>query len=230
MARETKNEAWVKAKVLNRMRMLGWINCESVISSEFPVRAARTRVDLAIVARHIIAIEVKSELDSLKRLPAQLIAYRSYFDRVVLVCHSKHYAELSQMDLRGASLWLLWPNDEITTHFEIESNSDATKSSLSELLTKKEQARYLNNQGNPPRAPASPEESEAAFRSAFSARYGDQSRLFWRRVRGREVRERDISALSRFKPIRKIHKAHAKEIEHRWASWSALASDKDAEK
>jgi len=47
----------------------------------------RARVDLAVIADHLIGIEIKGPKDDVTRLPAQAQAYSKCFDRVVLVMH-----------------------------------------------------------------------------------------------------------------------------------------------
>ena len=44
-----------------------------------------TRVDLALINGHVEAFELKSDHDSLRRLPTQVEGYAPYFDRITLI-------------------------------------------------------------------------------------------------------------------------------------------------
>jgi hypothetical protein len=50
----------------------------------------QSRVDLVVVGDHLEAYEIKSDADSLARLPVQVQAYSRVFERVTLVCASRH--------------------------------------------------------------------------------------------------------------------------------------------
>src|SRR5215472_4149028 len=48
------------------------------------------RVDIAVVNGRFHGFEIKSDTDTLSRLPAQMIAYNNVFDRVTIVAGTKH--------------------------------------------------------------------------------------------------------------------------------------------
>jgi hypothetical protein len=52
--------------------------------------AGEARVDVATIGRHLRGFEIKSERDSLRRLPAQAEVYSRVFDYVTLVVDTKH--------------------------------------------------------------------------------------------------------------------------------------------
>jgi hypothetical protein len=58
-----------------------------LLIEEMEVCSGRARVDLAVIAEHLIGIEIKGPKDDVARLPAQAKAYSQCFDRVVLVIH-----------------------------------------------------------------------------------------------------------------------------------------------
>jgi hypothetical protein len=51
-----------------------------------------SRVDLVVVGDRLEAYEIKSAADSLTRLPAQVHSYSRVFERITLVCASRHVA------------------------------------------------------------------------------------------------------------------------------------------
>jgi len=57
----------------------------AVYRREWPIGVGQTRVDLAVIGRHITAFEVKAWGDDLARLPQQVKLYSAVADRAVLV-------------------------------------------------------------------------------------------------------------------------------------------------
>jgi len=62
----------------------------SIILDEFCVLDGECRIDLAIVNGQLHGYEIKSDADTLDRLPAQLAAYNAVFDRITIVAGSRH--------------------------------------------------------------------------------------------------------------------------------------------
>lgn len=52
------------------------------------------RIDLAVVNGQLHGYEIKSDADTLERLPTQAAAYSSVFDRVTIVAGSKHFEKI----------------------------------------------------------------------------------------------------------------------------------------
>lgn len=57
---------------------------------EMGVLAGECRVDLAVINGRLEGFEIKSERDSLERLPRQVEAYGKVFDRMTAVCAERH--------------------------------------------------------------------------------------------------------------------------------------------
>ena len=56
------------------------------------------RIDVYTVSsREFIGYEIKSDADTLKRLPQQIVSFNRLFDRMYLVCGSKHLDEALQL-------------------------------------------------------------------------------------------------------------------------------------
>jgi hypothetical protein len=58
--------------------------------SEFPLRIGSSRVDIALIDGDLKAFEIKSDIDTLKRLPFQMVSYNLVFDQVTLLCGKSH--------------------------------------------------------------------------------------------------------------------------------------------
>ena len=62
----------------------------SLIIDELGILEGECRIDLAVVCGQLHGYEIKSDSDTLDRLPAQLAAYNAVFDRITLVAGSRH--------------------------------------------------------------------------------------------------------------------------------------------
>src|SRR5260221_341269 len=65
-------------------------DANTLIIHELGVLNGSCRIDLAVVNGLLHGYEIKSDSDTLDRLPSQADAYASIFDRVTLVVGSKH--------------------------------------------------------------------------------------------------------------------------------------------
>ena len=54
------------------------------------VQVGASKADLVLINGETVAYEIKTELDSLDRLPSQLASYQSTFDRVYVVSHERY--------------------------------------------------------------------------------------------------------------------------------------------
>jgi hypothetical protein len=60
------------------------------IVDEMSVLAGACRIDVAVINGRLEGFEIKSEGDSLARLPRQAMAYGRVFDRLTMVCAERH--------------------------------------------------------------------------------------------------------------------------------------------
>lgn len=66
----------------------------TLVIDELGISHGSARVDIAVVNGRLHGYEIKSDADTLQRLPMQAQAYNSVFDRVTIVAGSKHAAHL----------------------------------------------------------------------------------------------------------------------------------------
>jgi len=71
---------------------VGLVNC-SRIYNEFSVDHGEHRIDVVVVNNDIHGYEIKSDADTLHRLPAQAEAYSNVFNKVTLVAGGSHIFE-----------------------------------------------------------------------------------------------------------------------------------------
>lgn len=208
-------EQMIKGFVLDHLRAENPEWARSVVASEFCLGETGVRVDLAVLGAEFLGIEIKSELDSLKRLPMQIAAYKSYFDRVVLVVAACHVRHLDWAALREVDVW------QVSASGRVEVLATRTKlptaKCFSDLLTLEEARRVA--------ADATPEDYQAAFFDTFSRRHGCTSHSFWRLVEKREISADDLLELSRFRKERDRAVAWARQQQQDWSSWSASLAE-----
>lgn len=202
------DEAAVKAEVLGFIRRAGGSR-ETVVTAEFTLGSSGVRADLALLADdELIGIEIKTERDTLRRLPSQMCGYAKYFDHVVLVVAPCHLEGLSNLDLRGASIWII-TNAGIQVQ-SIGLPNDVLAKAQIELLTADEKRKLVANT----------QSVRTTVCNVFAKRYSETSNNFWKRAKGRAIRPYDVQLLSRFWERREAMKSVALEKENRWLSWS----------
>jgi hypothetical protein len=210
LKKERIGEAEIKAAVLNRLKVQGRIDRRSTLASEFCLGRTGVRTDLAAWSDRLIGVEIKSELDSLRRLPSQLAVYRAHFDCTVLVLASRHLAATAALDLAGIEIWEFPSNGSLQT-LQSGCVGPAQEPVWADLMTLAERRRFVDADGR------------AAFRAAFSHRFADKSREFWRAVRRRKIRAQDLTVLSRFRDMRLSQVASAEARKARWAEFAERA-------
>jgi hypothetical protein len=70
---------------------------DTLILDELGIRHGAARIDLVVVNHQLQGYEIKSDLDSLRRLPDQIKAYGSVMDRATLVVSYRHAYDALQM-------------------------------------------------------------------------------------------------------------------------------------
>lgn len=69
----------------------------TLIIDEFTVCKGLSRADIAVINGKIHCYEIKSERDTLERLPTQIIYYNKVFDKVTIVVDEKYLDKVSQI-------------------------------------------------------------------------------------------------------------------------------------
>jgi hypothetical protein len=86
MTNDDQLRSALKLKVLNRYAA----DPHTRIFDEMNIRHGAARIDIALVNGIIHGFELKSDKDSLKRLPHQILMYNSVFDKITLVTTDRH--------------------------------------------------------------------------------------------------------------------------------------------
>ncbi|BBB12513.1 sce7726 family protein [Sphingopyxis sp. FD7] len=202
------DEAAVKAQVLDHIRQASGRR-KPILTAELTLGTSGTRADVAVLSdEELIGLEIKTERDSLRRLPSQIEAYARYFDHVVIVAAPCHFADLAEMDLHGASVWRS-TKDGLDPLISGQRNSVSPLAYL-DLMTRQEKKEVV--------AKGDATVREHYF-DTFTRRYGQTSLALWRSVARRKIKPDDVRLLSRFNERRAAVQAVVQEREERWQRW-----------
>lgn len=209
-------EVEIKALVLNELRSQGRIDRHALVASEFCLGRSGARADLVICTGELIGVEIKSELDSLRRLERQLTSYSEFCDRTILVAASRHLRKLGPNVLRGIEeVWELLPDGRLLTVQHVPPASDRKPRNWASLMTQAEIHRF--GRADEPKA------LREAFLGAFSTRFGDSSFEFWTAIGRRKIRPEDLNRLSRYRDARLSRMAWSEARSVDWAEWLQAA-------
>ncbi|WP_434132130.1 sce7726 family protein [Sporomusa sphaeroides] len=128
-------------------------NSHSIIVDELRICWGDTRVDIAVVNCSLHGYEIKSDRDTLERLPRQAELYNKIFDTVTIVCSQRWVEKVKDKipDWWGILIPRIDENDQSTINFERERqalhNPHVDLRSLVELTWKDEALAILAKHG-----------------------------------------------------------------------------------
>lgn len=91
------NDACLRTALKARLAKRHMGDPDVFIVEELPASRASTRVDLAVLNGHLHGFEIKSDLDTLDRLPRQAAAFSSALQHVTLVVAERHLEHASTL-------------------------------------------------------------------------------------------------------------------------------------
>ncbi len=97
----SSDERWIRRAVLQQIDTEHGRAGDTVVKEEFVVRHGAARVDIAVFNGRMEAVEIKSDNDTLRRLPGQIEMFASVFDTLTLACGLRY----SETLLRDAPTW-----------------------------------------------------------------------------------------------------------------------------
>lgn len=121
------------------------------IIEELGIQHGTARIDIAVINGTLHGYEIKSDQDTLQRLPEQMDAFNSVFDKMTLVVGKKHLYEAINMvpDWWGITVAKINPNSPVTFNLirEGELNKQLDSVSVARLLWKEEALGILEEIG-----------------------------------------------------------------------------------
>lgn len=115
MAQNRMAEAKLKAAVVDRLMSTGVLDADSVLVSELTVANWTHRTDMVVANGRLWGFELKSDRDSLDRLPTQLVAFSALFEKLVVVVAEKFESRATQLvqEVEGVGLWISRKSGEL---------------------------------------------------------------------------------------------------------------------
>ena len=122
------------------------------IVEEFCVEHGAIRIDIAVVNGQLHGYEIKSDRDTLLRLPEQMNAYNAVFDRVTLVVGKQHLYDAINVvpDWWGLTIAKLDEHESVVLNRVREAKENSSRSSvaIARLLWRAEALQLLQNMGH----------------------------------------------------------------------------------
>jgi hypothetical protein len=87
----------IRAAVKNNLLTPVFVGPSTLIVEELGLRHGAGRIDIAVINGEFHGYELKSDQDTLRRLPKQIVVYNSVFDRVTLIATRHHIAQATEM-------------------------------------------------------------------------------------------------------------------------------------
>ncbi len=108
------------------------------------------RIDALLVADRICGFEIKSDVDSLRRLPRQLEAYEPALERGTLVAASRHVDAAAKLLPPWWGIWVVIDRAgtvALTVHRSGKANPGLSLHAVAEFISREDLVRHLRTQG-----------------------------------------------------------------------------------
>lgn len=139
-------EARLKAAVIDRLMSSSHVDDEAVLISEMTVANWSRRADLVLANGSLWAFEIKSEADSLARLPGQLRTFRSHFEKLTLVVAPRFEERVLNTLPDGVGLWVAEGESRLVERVRPKLTALSAEASIS-LMTANELRRMVASIG-----------------------------------------------------------------------------------
>ena len=226
----------IKAIVLNHLKEKGQLTHDTTVISEFTIDNFSRRVDLALIHNGIlIAIEIKSEADSLSRLSGQIEKYKDCFDKVIVISASKHLKEVMTKAPKTVAVWEI-DNRKIRIKQRGKVCQINDKTQLMNFMKVNELKRLSNSlklkidynskinlKSELQNVPLSTLRNAAI--QSINERYKNTSSIFLEQILKRDISPLDLNLLSRFKKDREQIKSLKSINNSLWLQWEKKLTD-----
>jgi hypothetical protein len=99
-------EKEIKIAVINKLLKLRKLTRDTVVINELVIDSFSRRADLVIInGDDLVAFEIKSDADTLTRLPGQVDKYALYFDKAIVVASMRHQEKIKCLLSDDIGLW-----------------------------------------------------------------------------------------------------------------------------
>lgn len=223
------NENKLKAIALAHLRTTVGFRNGAVIASEYALGDAGRRVDLSILANEWMGLEIKSELDTLRRLPEQLEAYAASFDRVILAVAERHLKNTLALAPEVFAVWSVDSSGALCVIREGCRLEHRAACNHAKLMTADELRKFLGVRQTSRSRAALIEmaglrpvlEVKSAVQEAFRRRFSPTSDAFIKATARKKITEDHVALLSRFADRRELLIEADRAKEAFWSEWQA---------
>lgn len=127
-----------------------YLDCDSRVVEELNVSYGDARIDIAVINGALHGYEIKSEKDTLNRLPNQILSYTKTFDYLTIITGKNHLKHLESLlpDWCGiviASYIQGGKKIELSVYKEAKRNASIEKHSVVQLLWRDEVIEVLRS-------------------------------------------------------------------------------------
>lgn len=123
----------------------------TLVIEELGIAHGEIRIDVVVVNCRLQGFEIKSDADTLQRLPAQMVAYNAVFDRVTIIVGKKHFPRVCPLIPPWWGMKVALTGRRGAVHFEDARTAGPNPAidpfSLASLLWKNEAITLLEARG-----------------------------------------------------------------------------------
>ncbi len=120
---------------------------DTLVVDELGLKHGRCRADITVINGHLIGYEIKSDVDSLRRLDEQIKNYSDVFDRATLVVGENHLPKAQKLIPEWWGIICATEGRRESVHFETVSTAKINPSvddfSVAQLLWRNEAQEVL---------------------------------------------------------------------------------------
>lgn len=141
-----KPENRLKAAIIERLYAARHVVGDAVLISEMVVDNWARRADVVLANGRLWGFEVKSEQDSLNRLPGQIESFNRAFEKLTIVTVPKFEYAVREMLPEGVGLWVEVPDGSLKERIRARA-SELSKSAAMQHMTATELRQLLSCNG-----------------------------------------------------------------------------------
>jgi len=143
---ETLRDRDIRLALINKLNELYAHDPHTLILQEFGLFEHRVRIDLAVVNGMMLGFEIKSDADTLERLPYQQEIYNKIFDKVVIVVGESQVNKIDAVVPKWWGIWVAYINTncvDLRIAREPSENQNVDPNALVRCLWKQEALQII---------------------------------------------------------------------------------------
>jgi len=144
------NDSGVRNLLIEELQAIYGNDHDTRIINELGINYGASRVDIAVVNGIIHGYEIKSDFDTLDRLPRQMNYYNNLFQRMTIVTSRKYYQQICELVPKWWGIKTIsYDGSRLIEKRKGRKQKTQDKDSLLSLLWKKEMEAFIDVLGYP---------------------------------------------------------------------------------